>query len=180
MRTKTLFIIINIQKFLNRLQLTLEFSLVVEQVMYKKNTFHRIQNKFIDLKIRAEKELKILTSLKSNKQTAAYAGWVGYDNLGDEVLYQSYIKLFRSFCFIPYKSNSIVERYYKFIKKQVYDIGVLGERTLINQDFRWLKEVKENCREKRFLCFALVLELPKKISGGNNMMNIGKILYRNG
>ena len=42
--------------------------------MYKKNIFHRIQNKFIDLKIGAEKELKILTSLKSNKQTAAYTG----------------------------------------------------------------------------------------------------------
>ena len=85
--------------------------------MYKKNIFHRIQNKFIDLKIGAEKKLKILTSLKSNKQTAAYAGWVGYDNLGDEVLYQSYIKLFHSFCFIiPYISNSIVERYYKLIK----------------------------------------------------------------
>ena len=82
MRTKTLFTIINIQKFLSRLKFTLEFLLVIEQVI-----FHRIQNKFIDLKIRAEKELKILTSLKSNKQTAAYAGWVGYDNLGDEVLY---------------------------------------------------------------------------------------------
>jgi hypothetical protein len=87
---------------------------VVEQVI-----FHRIQNKFIDLKIRAVKELKILTSLKSNKQTAAYAGWVGYDNLGDEVLYQSYIKLFHSFCFIPYISNSIVERYYKLIKTSI-------------------------------------------------------------
>ena len=131
MRIKTLFTIINIQKFLNRLKLTLEFLLVVEQVI-----FHRIQNKFIDLKIGAEKELKILTSLKSNKQTAAYAGWVGYDNLGDEVLYQSYIKLFHSFCFIHYISNSIVERYYKLIKKQVYDIRVLGGGTLINQDFR--------------------------------------------
>jgi hypothetical protein len=105
---------------------------VVEQVMYKKNIFHRIQNKFIDLKIGAEKELKILTSLKFNKQTAAYAGWVGYDNLGDEVLYQSYIKLFHSFCFIPYKSNSIVERYYKLIKKQVYDIVVLGHVQLLS------------------------------------------------
>jgi hypothetical protein len=86
--------------------------------MYKKNIFHRIQNKFIDSKIGAEKKLKILTSLKSNKQKAAYAGWVGYDNLGYEVLYQSYIKLFHSFCFIiPYISNSIVERYYKLIKK---------------------------------------------------------------
>ena len=104
MRIKTLFTIINIQKFLNRLKLTLEFLLVVEQVI-----FHRIQNKFIDLKIRAEKELKILTSLKSNKQTVVYAGWVGYDDLGDGVLYQSYIKLFYSFCFIPYKSNLIYE-----------------------------------------------------------------------
>jgi hypothetical protein len=99
--------------------------------MYKKNIFHRIQNKFIDSKIGAEKKLKILTSLKSNKQTAAYAGWVGYDNLGDKVLYQFYIKLFHSFCFIPYISNSIVERYYKLIKKQVYDIGLLGEGSLL-------------------------------------------------
>jgi len=68
-----------------------------------------------------------MTSLKSNKQTVAYAGWVEYDDLGDRVLYQSYIKFFYSFCFIPYKSNSIVERYYKLIKKQVYNVGVLGD-----------------------------------------------------
>ena len=71
-----------------------------------------------------KKELKILTSLKSNKQTTVYAGWVGYDNLGGEILYQSYIKLFHSFYFIPYESNSIVERYYKWTKK-VHDIVIL-------------------------------------------------------
>lgn len=37
--------------------------------MYKKNIFNRNKNKFIDL--------KILTSLKSNKQTTEYAGWIG-------------------------------------------------------------------------------------------------------
>lgn len=80
---------------------------------------------------------------------------VGYDDLGDEVLYQFYIKLFHSFCFIPYISNSIVERYYKLIKKQVYDIGVLGGGILINQDFRWLKEVKELQRKKiPLFCFG--------------------------
>jgi len=35
--------------------------------MYKKNIFHSIKNKFIDLKIGAEKELKILSSLGFNK-----------------------------------------------------------------------------------------------------------------
>jgi polysaccharide pyruvyl transferase WcaK-like protein len=104
--------------------------------------------------LKKKNELNIFRSIRSDKLKGAYIGWVGYDNLGDEILYQAHLKLFPPFDLLPYESNSLIEKYFLLMKKEVYNFGVLGGGTLINQNNRWQKEIMK-LQKKRIPLFCL-------------------------
>ena len=100
--------------------------------MNKKRIFSLFSNLKIFLKNKKENEINILKSAWSTKQKGAYIGWVGHNNLGDEILHQAHLKLFSHFDILSYESNSLIEKSLMLINKNVYDFGILGGGTLIN------------------------------------------------
>lgn len=64
-----------------------------------------------------------------------YIGWLGYGNLGDEVLYVSLKKLFSRFNTIPYKYTEKILAIENVLHRKYYDAVCIGGGTLIGTEY---------------------------------------------
>ena len=84
----------------------------------------------------------MVRSLRSGRPRAAYVGFVGYGNLGDEVLLQAHMELFTGIDLQPYRRSRLLTLRHSVTSKPPYDFGILGGGTLIGQHHRWLEAVE--------------------------------------
>lgn len=68
----------------------------------------------------------------------AYMGWVGYNNLGDEILYDAHVALFPRLKMLPYQNNKLARVCAASRGGTLFRAGWLGGGTLINQSTSWL------------------------------------------
>lgn len=88
-------------------------------------------------------DIQAVAGLAQGKHYAPYIGLVGYNNLGDEVLYQAHQKLFPSHQLIPYRKDSVmVEQIGKTIGRPFCTHAILGGGTLINYGDIWLSKTE--------------------------------------
>ena len=85
-----------------------------------------------------------------------YVGWTGHENLGDEMLYQAYQRLFPEYHVLPFISlrSSKRDTYRKITGRDIFAAGCLGGGTLIN---RSKKRLETFCRllDECPVCFCL-------------------------
>jgi polysaccharide pyruvyl transferase WcaK-like protein len=93
-----------------------------------------------DFKRERSKEHAIIQGLKSNKPLLSYMGWIGHNNLGDEILYDAHKVLFPDFAVVPFRDS---KRANETIAKRPGKLraGILGGGTLINQSSLWLDQM---------------------------------------
>ncbi len=85
-----------------------------------------------------------------------YVGWTGHKNLGDEMLYQAYQRLFPDYHVLPFISlrSSRRDTYRKITGRDIFAAGCLGGGTLINRSKKRLamfSELLDECP----VCFCL-------------------------
>jgi len=70
-----------------------------------------------------------------------YVGWTGHENLGDEMLYQAYQRLFPEYHVLPFISlrSSRRDTYRKLTGRDIFAAGCLGGGTLINRSRKRLQ-----------------------------------------
>jgi hypothetical protein len=86
-------------------------------------------------------ELCSIRALLSQRPRAAYIGWTGYHNLGDDVLLQAHRMLLEGVTVIEYRRSRLLGPLCALLGRRLYDLGILGGGTLINQHHRWLTSV---------------------------------------
>ncbi|NQZ52232.1 MAG: polysaccharide pyruvyl transferase family protein [Moritella sp.] len=82
-----------------------------------------------------------LRLVNTKKPKSCYIGWVGYKNLGDEILYDAHKELFPDANFHLYLRSKLLDKV--FIKAHDYQSVFLGGGTLINQANVWLDTLKQ-------------------------------------
>ncbi len=87
------------------------------------------------------REGQSLAALSLGGPRAAYIGWLGHQNLGDEILFQAHKVLFPDVNLIPYNSV-VLEPLCRLSRQRPYQFGILGGGTLIAQHHTWLTAVK--------------------------------------
>jgi polysaccharide pyruvyl transferase WcaK-like protein len=75
-----------------------------------------------------------------SKTNAAYLGWTGHNNLGDEILLLAHQKLFPKLSIIPFQKSKLLSIYNK-LRDPYFSVGILGGGTLINQSDKWLDQI---------------------------------------
>lgn len=88
-------------------------------------------------------ELRSVVALLSEHPRAAYIGWTGHHNLGDEVLLLAHKELLQGITLIGYRRSSLLKLLCAVTGRRLYDLGILGGGTLINQHHMWLTGVRE-------------------------------------
>jgi polysaccharide pyruvyl transferase WcaK-like protein len=89
-------------------------------------------------------DVKAVTKLARGEHLAPYIGLVGYNNLGDELLYEAHQKLFPSHSLEPYRKDTlIVEKIGSLIGRPLCSHGILGGGTLINDGDIWLSKTEQ-------------------------------------
>jgi polysaccharide pyruvyl transferase WcaK-like protein len=84
-----------------------------------------------ETKREAAKHVAALHARRSGKPAFSYMGWVGHNNLGDEILYDAHKVLFADQHVVPFTKRSAAR----------YSAGILGGGTLINQSSSWLHQI---------------------------------------
>jgi hypothetical protein len=114
-----------------------------------------ITNIILDKKLEVRNLINHISAAGDKKATAAYLGWIGNDNLGDEILYEAHKKLFSKLNIYYIEPIKFLKLYKLLIKRQIFNIGILGGGTLINQADRWLNETKLfNSNHIPLFCFG--------------------------
>jgi hypothetical protein len=81
--------------------------------------------------------------VSAHQLKTAYIGWLGYDNLGDEIILDAHKKLFPSLDFIPYEKRDFAHAYHSLRRRSFYKAGFLGGGTLIDGTEYWLRRVED-------------------------------------
>lgn len=106
----------------------------------------------------------------SHPRKTAYIGWIGYNNLGDEILLKAHKRLFSNFCFIPYELNDSAHMYSSVMNKSYYSYGCLGGGTLIDGRNYWLKYIKDMFNQKiPIFCFGTGVSFTEFCSNINDV-----------
>jgi hypothetical protein len=110
----------------------------------------------------ATQDLAILGKIVRKEHLAPYIGLLGYNNLGDEVLYEAHQKLFPSHKLIPYRKESVIlERIAKFFHRPFCKHAILGGGTLINDGDIWLGKTEHLLEQGvRMFCIGTGAESP--------------------
>jgi hypothetical protein len=85
-----------------------------------------------------KRDLKYIPKIFSGKPLLCYLGWVGFHNLGDEMLFVAHQKLFADYELIPYHTKSILGILVRLNKKR-FKGCILGGGTLIDLPGVWLE-----------------------------------------
>jgi polysaccharide pyruvyl transferase WcaK-like protein len=94
-----------------------------------------------EFKREGAKELAMLHAAATTKPAFAYMGWVGHNNLGDEILYEAHVALFPELHVVPFRPSRLERAISRAQKHPVYRAGILGGGTLINQSSSWLDKI---------------------------------------
>jgi polysaccharide pyruvyl transferase WcaK-like protein len=89
----------------------------------------------------SRRDLRHVGKFFNGKPLILYSGWVGYGNLGDELLFSAHEKLFAEHNLIPYHRMSLLNILIRLNRKNVKGC-FLGGGTLINLPGAWLKDTK--------------------------------------
>lgn len=95
-----------------------------------------------EFKREGAKAITAIKASRSNKPSFSYMGWVGHNNLGDEILYDAHKVLFAGENVVPFTQSNIVKAVQKLSKKPAYKAGILGGGTLINQSSSWITQMR--------------------------------------
>ncbi|MCE2594724.1 polysaccharide pyruvyl transferase family protein [Motilimonas cestriensis] len=97
--------------------------------------------------------LKHYLNINNESNKSCYIGWVGYKNLGDEILFDAHNELFPNENFKLYLRSKILDNF--FPNAHTYKSAFLGGGTLINQANIWL-ELLEDFHKKSvpLFCFG--------------------------
>jgi polysaccharide pyruvyl transferase WcaK-like protein len=79
-------------------------------------------------------DVNCISQLALGEYVAMYIGWVGNNNLGDELLYKAHLELFPDHKFFPYsdKHRAAIYKFARSIHKPFCRHAILGGGTLIN------------------------------------------------
>jgi Polysaccharide pyruvyl transferase len=88
-------------------------------------------------------EWRTMTACFSRRPRAAYIGWVGHNNLGDEVLQEAHQVLFPGVALSVYRRSRLSKPLRSITGLRPYNFGILGGGTLINQGHEWLTAVRD-------------------------------------
>lgn len=89
-------------------------------------------------------DMTLAAKLIMRKQLTPYIGLVGYNNLGDEVLFQGHQRLFPEHELTPYRIDTMyVEKLGNFIGRPFCSHAILGGGTLINDGDVWIGKVRQ-------------------------------------
>lgn len=66
------------------------------------------------------------------KRRIGYIGWVGFGNLGDEIMFEAFKRLFCQFDVLPFKFTHKIELFEKIKKREMFQAVCQGGGTLIN------------------------------------------------
>ncbi len=88
-------------------------------------------------------ELRAIEGLRSDRPRAAYIGFVGYGNLGDEALLEAHRRLFPDVDLVVYRKSRALALRHRATGRSPYDFGILGGGTLIAQHHSWLESVRQ-------------------------------------
>lgn len=108
----------------------------------KRERIRKFYSIYKDLQRELIKEINIFFSLITYQNLAAYSGWIGYENLGDELLFEAHKLLFPKYRLIHFRPSPFLKLYFRLFKRSAFKIGILGGGTLINDDYRWLFEMQ--------------------------------------
>lgn len=112
--------------------------------MNKETMSYRAQHFYQNYKVRYDHILNQLKSASGSRERAAYVGWLGYCNLGDEILFDAHKKLFSELSFvISEPADDFAHFYMRLKKKSLYKYGFLGGGTLIDNRDYWPKYAKD-------------------------------------
>ncbi len=87
-------------------------------------------------------ELRTIDGLRGARPRAAYIGFVGYGNLGDEALLEAHRRLFPGVELAVYRKSRALALRHRATGRAPYDFGILGGGTLIGQHHSWLESVQ--------------------------------------
>lgn len=87
-------------------------------------------------------QLELIGGSIVKKPRTPYIGWLGHNNLGDEILYKAHLALFPELNLLEFYKSNLVELYYKLTNRYENKIGVLGGGTFIFQSNYWLLPIK--------------------------------------
>ena len=102
----------------------------------------------------------MLARLAIGERLAPYIGLVGYNNLGDEVLYEAHQKLFPFHKLMPYRKDGIiVEKIADVMHRPLCKHAILGGGTLINDGDVWLAKTERLLNNgSRIFCIGTGVE----------------------
>src|SRR5687768_10232764 len=89
-----------------------------------------------------------------------YIGWLGYDNLGDEALYEAMLALFAGHRVLPYKNTKETRCLENLFRKRLYKAVCLGGGTLINTRLSLIELRTAQERYKKTFTFGSGVQAP--------------------
>jgi polysaccharide pyruvyl transferase WcaK-like protein len=119
------------------------------------------------------RDASVLSSLIRGKHVAPYIGLVGYENLGDELLYQAHKELFPSHVLEPYRKDTVlVGELARIIGRPFCDHSILGGGTLIN-DGVWIEKTEHLLRSgSKMFCIGTGVATPGfEARGANDLLS---------
>lgn len=105
----------------------------------------KINKKTINYYIKVDfyKDLEPIKAILFNKKFNGYIGWTGYGNLGDEVVYEGYKKLFPDSNLVSFKISRLSKLLSLITRREIpANLVALGGGTLINQSKSWLEQTE--------------------------------------
>lgn len=87
-------------------------------------------------------QIEYVISIILTRSKVPYIGWVGQDNLGDEVLFNAHLKLFPKLNILYFRKSKVIDYYLSLKLSKLFKIGILGGGTLINQSNYWFEQVE--------------------------------------
>lgn len=104
--------------------------------------FKGFRDRISEIATVSKRDLRYVGKIFNGKPLILYSGWVGYGNLGDELLFVAHEKLFPEHNLIPYHRMSFLKLFIWLNKKNIKGC-FLGGGTLINLPGSWLKDTKD-------------------------------------
>lgn len=117
----------------------------------------------------AAEDTAILARLLGGAHLAPYIGFLGYNNLGDEVLYEAHVKLFPEHELVLYRKETVaVERLADMLRHPLCSHAILGGGTLINRQNHWIDRVEHLLsRGSKMFCLGTGVANPNFWKGDN-------------
>lgn len=95
------------------------------------------------LKVEYLKDSRMINAIVSGHPVNGYIGWTGYGNLGDEVVYEAYEKLFPGSNFTEFRISRPVKWVSALLRREIpFGYVALGGGTIINQSKFYLAQTE--------------------------------------